>query len=287
MASQVFKQWFWDCYDHLGRLLLLNVLLFFALLPVSYYLLLAIVALARAFEGPATVVAVAVLLILASTLFTTVWFAGMLHFGRLSSAEKDPPARAFLAGLRTCGGRALRFLLLWHVVAAILLANLWFYFFGGRLPESLALAGYALGGLCGWLFVLWVAVGMHALPLAARQQRTLRDLVRLGLGLTVKYPGATFSVMAFAATLLVVGALPKLAGILLWGFAAPAMLINSLHDVVLEREEVEEGARQSRTANKPTSWRQIQIEESDAEEHRLRKARYERTLRDILRPWEM
>jgi len=86
----------------------------------------------------------------------------------------------------------------------------------------------------------------------------------------------------FAASLLVIGARLWGVGLLLWGFTAPVLLMNALHDVIAEYED-----DLARPPLPPaTSWAERQAREAEEEERRLKNARYQRTFRDVIRPWE-
>lgn len=288
MFGQVLRQWFWDTYDHLGRLLLLNLALFFVLAPVFFYggiLMLALAAQAGPAGGMILLCGgfvVAVPLVLAPVC------AGLFHFGALASAEKDPPARAFFAGVRACGFRMWRFLSVCCLLGAILAFNVWCYFFTAFVPQGLRFAGYALGGLCLWLLLFLAGAAMHGLPLAARGNRTVGRTLKIGALLTVKYPMLTLTTFLFVLGMFLIGAWLKFAGLIVYGFVLPAMVANSLHDVVAEVEDrAEKATAEGKKPEQPASWKQIRAQENEDDEARMKRVRYERGWADLLRPWEM
>lgn len=287
VLRQVLKQAFWDSYDLLGRLLALNFALFLLLMVIGYYGMLLVVVTA---QGVAPGIRAPFVLVAAFLLFglcaVPTW-AGLFHVGALSSAEKDPSLGDFFRGVRRHSGGMLRFVLALVGLEALLAVNVWFYFAGGLLPESLALPATVLGGVAFWLMVLGVLIGMHGAPLVVRRGMSARAAIRWGFVLTLKYLGATLGTFVFLAALLVIGVALKFVGLILYGVVAPVMLANSLHDVVLEREEQGATDAEAGDAQPPTSWKTIRAAEDAAEERRLKRARYERTFRDILRPWDM
>jgi len=288
MFGQVLRQWFWDTYDHLGRLLLLNILLFFAVAPIAFYGGVTLLALAGAISPSATLPLLAAACAVIVPLAATPVCAGLFWFGKLASAEKDPPARAFLAGIRECGWPMAKWLLACGAIAGVLLFNVWCYFFSAFLPTEFRFLGYVLGGLCLWLLLFLAGVAMHGLPLVARGRRTVRQTLRLGALLTIKYPILTLTVLLFVAGMLALGAWLKLAGLIVYGFILPAMALNSLHDVIADAEaRAEQDAADGKPAERPASWKQIRAQQDEDDEARMKRVRYERGWADLLRPWEM
>ncbi len=289
MISQALKQWFWDCYDHLGRLLVSNLGFFLLLFPVFVLLPAFLEPLLSEQAGPVEIAAAYLIAMVVSSLFNAAWLAGLLHFGQLVSAEKDPPWRAVPHGVWLHFRRVLLFLLMVGLILGILLLNVWFYFASGQLTGPLAFVGYVLGGFFLWMIPFLFMIVLHALPFLVRNEaRPLRAL-RFGFLVSMKYPWVTFSALIFLGSLWVLGAAVKFAGIFLFAFAGTAMLINSLHDVLFDTEERAGRLRKTQDSNipkRPASWKELRQLEDETEEERLRRARYERTFRDLIRPWE-
>ncbi len=286
MFGQVLKQWFWDTYDHLGRLLLLNLLLVLIAGPILFYSGLLLLSIAATLPKASGLLVLAGGGFLVTVISTTFVFSGLLWFGWRVSEEKDPPARDFLSGIVKCGRRVGSVVLCGAVIALVLLANLWWYFFSGTVPGPWRFGGYVLGGLCLWLLLIVAGVLAHTLPLAVRTGHSLWTCFKLGTLATLKYPILTLTVLLFITVVLTLGTFLKLAGLLIYGFVLPAMVINSLHDVIAAAE-ARASRRTDAAENRPTSWRQIQEAEGEEEEERLDKARYDRGWADLLRPWEM
>lgn len=281
--GNVLIHWFWDTFDHLGRLLVLNMVLFLATAPVAYAVFLAVEVSLREQAGALVLVglmAVAMAVLQLGPL--TLAAAGLLHFAGRISDEKDPPLVEFLRGVWAVGRRVAGVMAVWVVASTVLLVNAWFYI-GPLRPEWLPpMAGAFLAGLCLWLALGGLGVVGHALVLAARSRHGLWTCLRLGLLLTLKYPGLTAATVLFAASLLVIGARLWGVGLLLWGFTAPILLMNALHDVIADYED-----DLARPPLPPaTSWAERQAREAEEEERRLKSARYQRTFRDVIRPWE-
>ena len=281
--GNVLAHWFWDTFDHMGRLIALNVALFLAAAPLVYALFIALEVTMREQTGPMLLVVLlaggmAVLQLGPLTLAA----AGLLHFAGLISAEKDPPLVEFLRGLWLVGRRVAALMIGWVAFSTILLINAWFYV-GPLRPVWMApMAGAFLSGLCVWLVLGGVCVMAHAIVLAVRSPRTIGGCVRLGVLLTLKYPVLTASTVLFGASLLVIGVWLWLVGLLLWGFVGPILLLNALHDVIAQYED-----DAARPAPPPaTSWAERKLREEQDDERRMSRARYDRTFRDVIRPWE-
>ncbi len=286
MFGQVVKQWFWDTYDHLGRLLVLNLLLVLLAGPVLFYASAFLLSFATAMGHPSGTVALAVGAFVLCAVSTTLVWSGLLWFGFRVSQEKDPSVREFLRGIAKRGRRVGAVVFAGGFAATILAANMWWYFFSGRVEGAWRLPGYFLGGLSLWLLLILAGVLLHALPIAVRTEHSWLRCLKLGTLATLKYPVLTLTVLLFIAGFLIVGTLLKLAGLLVYGFVLPAMVANSLHDVVSMVESAASRGKAERS-ERPASWREIERVEGEEEEERLRKARYDRGWGDLLRPWEM
>lgn len=289
MLFQTLKQAFWDSYDHLGRLLAMNLLLFMTLVPAFTYGSAFVFVFIEPFGPVGRVAIVSLVLWLTLVVMGTIWFGSLLHFAWMSTQELDPPFREFFKGILRRGPRVALFFAVWGGIEVILLLNLWFYYLSGFLPEGLTLIGYILGGVAFWIALFLFGVAAHALPALVRENLSLRQSMKLGLFLSLKYPGATLKTLVFFISIWIIGVALKFVGIVILGFFFPLMVLNSLHDVLVATEEKAERARQEASNPKPqaSSWKEIEEEQEVSEEERLNKARYERTFRDILRPWEM
>ncbi|MEQ8820783.1 MAG: hypothetical protein RLY93_11115 [Sumerlaeia bacterium] len=289
MFGQVLKQWFWDCYDHLGRLLALNLVLFFLFLPVALYSASTGLQIAGNLPPATAILLICAALIVLVPLVGTLWFGALLPFAGQVSQEKDPPFRYALTGLKMAWGRLARFFLLTGSTFAILLLNLWFYFSGTAFSGAMPVLTSILGGLCLWLIALLALVTGHALPLLVRQNRGALSALKVGFLLTAKYPLLTIGAGLFLASLWVIGTALRFVGVIGFAFSGTALFLNSLHDVILEAESrqlTRDPAAENDPEERPTSWREIREAENQTEDERIKKARYERSFRDILRPWE-
>ncbi len=288
MIGQVLKQWLWDSYDHLGRLIAINVLL--ALLLGGALLYIGIII--AAFVSAATpLLAVATLLgaiVVIGPIWMALWVAPLAHFARLVSAEKDPNFAEFRRGLFRLFLPAWRYFLVMFAAIAVLLFNAWFYVFSGRLPDAMRIPGYLAAGLCFWAAVLVAITLLPALPLLAEPQPAIRRVFRISLAILIKYPGTVLgAVFVLILLSLIGGLLLRMAGFLVFGFSGTALLANSLYDVILSFETRRDEAAADNKSSKPRTWKDLQVHESSSEKERMDSVRYNRTIKDLLKPWEM
>lgn len=286
MFAQITKQWFWDYYDHLGRLILGNIIAFLALVPPLYICFVYLEAVLAPLSPQAAVLTLFVATVTVLPPFAALWFSSFGHFGGRVSLEKDPRLGEFVVGLRRRFLKMWRFFLLLFGLLGLLWLNMWFYVAGGFLPEGLRLVGYLLAGVCFWLSILVVIAAIPALPAVVRTDLSVMASWRFGLLCLLRYPGVLTGVFIFLCSLWVIGFFLRLAGIFLFAFAGTALLFNSTYDVLVAFEEGREKAAKG-GAPRPRTWRERREAESESEEERMNRVRYERTLRDVLRPWEM
>ncbi len=287
MFRQVVKQWFWDAYDHLGRLFLWNFLLFIfyslTLLPLMGFL-----AVLGQELPPTTLVLVAFAVwTLAGPLLLLPWVAPLAHFGRLISDEKDPPFLQLISGFRTKAARSWKILQLLCGVTGLLVLNIWFYTSSPAFPEEYRLGGFVLAGLCFWIGVFFLAAMLPTLPHYLRKDASLAASLKFGLFAALKYPGTVFGLLIFIVSLWIIAVALRFVGILLFGFVGTYLFMNSLYDVISEREwKAIEKQEEEAEPQRPASWKEIKAEDKKKEKERMDKSRYERTFRDIIRPWE-
>lgn len=289
MFGQALKQWFWDCYDTLGRLLVANLLLCLVLWPTAIVMLEVVLVYSVTVGSAEGILLFAAVGGLLAPLFGTVWASGLLWFGHLSSEGKDPGLRAFFHGFRAAGLRTWLFLQSAAAIQILLTGNIWFYLYRS---ESLGgVVGQALGVLCIWMTVFLAGIVLHGLPMVARRRMRLATVYRNGVALWLKYPFVTLGMLLLFASLFLLSVALRFAPLLLGAFSFLMMFLNSVHDVLVMEEQRQEVARNEASGEaqeqQPTSWHAIRDAEEQAEQERMNHDRYSRTWSDILRPWEM
>lgn len=288
MFRQALHQWFWDCYDYLGRLLVANVVLFFLLTFSAWYTVRVVILITNPMGAIVQALSLFLLLVIAGPVWFTVWFAPLGYFGGLASNEKDPGFRDFLRGLKSAWGRTWKWFQVFCLLAGIFLINIWFYLTGIDFGEGFQYVGYILSGVFFWLLFLLGASSMAGTPLVIRGEWGVLKALRAGFLFALKFPALILGSFIFLVSLWIIGSYLKLAGVLIFGFSGTAMLMNSVYDMLLEWQRMEERAVQMEKEGqkRPRNWKEMRELEEELDQERMDKERYDRTLRDLLRPWE-
>ncbi len=256
--SATIKKGLWNIYDHLGGLIITNLVWFLVMLPV-FLLAAGFLIVPVAQLGPAGIVsstAAATVLIwlcpptVAVLTRTWVW----AEYGRMSLTDMWP---AFKLRWWT----SLILMVLSSLTILVLGGNAWFYF--DRFPENLTWVGMMLGGLMLWGALFVVSASFHAAIIIARMpDLSVKQVLRQSIALAVGRPVKTLLVLAMTMGLVVVLVISKF-GLLLFFVTMPAMFACTAQRELLKdcRDTTPE----------------------DVENDRLEEVR---TLRDLIKPWE-
>ncbi|MCX7765647.1 MAG: hypothetical protein N2246_02945 [Candidatus Sumerlaeia bacterium] len=248
-------RFFWDVYDYIGRLLLLNIL--------SVMLSILIVPI------PGVI-------------------AGLLYVMHIISSNREPSfADFFTAGLRYYW-RSLLLCLIYFLGILILIINIQFYINPRVIPPDLRIFTGIIAGIFFWLFVLFMASAFFTFPLLVKSNLAVTTALKRGIILMLANPGLTLASVVLAL-ILSVGTLISVVGLFLLLFVFLAALANATYDTAMERLEKlihQKSLSQSGEQKPPSSWHEIKKRQQQAEAEQHKYDRYKRTLRDILKPWE-
>lgn len=281
LSTEALKHWFWDSYDYLFILAGLNVVYFVGLNLLVILGAPPLLAMAETMPLTSLVMILFLLAVILLPVLLTLVHAPVGYFCRLISEEKDPGFRDLLTGLKVLGPRLWLFFLAVVTVIGVLLVNAWFYLASGFFPDSLQVLGGILAGLCIWLVLTLLVILQLAIPIHCRQDRTLPRSLQGGLAALLRYPGLLVGNFIFLVSLGILSVLAVMAPILLFGLVGPVVLFNAMYDVLVEHEE----SLEADAAPAPTTWAGIEAREKEKEAAEMKKTRYSRTFRDILRPW--
>lgn len=168
-----FKRFFWHTYDHLGTLIVANVLWLIVCLGVV--------------TAPAAT-------------------AGLFYLARRVAAEEDARISDFWLGFRRDFLPSLKISAFTLAVAAVIWFNTDFY---GHLRGGLAVGGTALATLLIWSAAFLLLMHAHLHALVAGGERSLRRLLKKSALLVLDNPGfsvgITLQALVLAAVCLITG----------------------------------------------------------------------------------
>lgn len=252
MLKRIFFRLFWNTYDNLGGWLLCSAAAFFISIPI---------------------------------ITIPLAWGGLLAVAARADRQQDVTLGEWWAGLRRYAGRSYAFTFILLLGCLLILGNIWFYAASdvtqnwGPVPKMMLTSAFF------WIGVFFFIGLMIGWAFMALQDLTVRKALKRGFLVMAAHPLSafiTFLLMLFmgfplAGTglglVLLFGAVMAN---LIMGFAAGAVdYYEEIEDAKLREKIEREGAR---------DWATIRALEAREE---ARRHRYDRGLRDILRPWDM
>jgi len=227
MLSRAIKMAFWVTYDHLGKLIVVNLIWSLTfLIPLVF----AVTAFTTGdptislFVGvPLTVLALGVILPTTS--------AGLAHLAKELIDVKDGSVRDFFAGMRQYWGRAWKIGLLYVFAVTSLSVSVWFY--ATKLGHSLPWLGYMISALALWCLVFVVLTAMLVMPALVQKKGGVFATVKLASLLVMDNPlfcmGLSIQLIVIAGCSLMVPVLIFLSG------SASAVLVSSAYEMLARK----------------------------------------------------
>lgn len=278
MLGRALKMAFWVTYDHLGKLLVANLIASAMVLPP---LMVAVGAFASGAAGawlmvglPAATVAVGVAL--------PVAMAGIAHLAKELVDTKDGSLSTMVAGMRLYAVKAIGVgLTLWFAMLC-LSCSVWFYASRG-LPVA-PWAAYGLSALALWALAFVMLTAMFALPALVQKKEGVRATIRLAALLVVDNPGFALGLAVQVAAVSVMLIMPPVA--LLLYFSVVAVLLTSSYEQLARkyalRAYAETGVRDEHALGRlPVIQRNGRYIVDDEHDDYLNRG-----LRDALFPWK-
>jgi uncharacterized membrane protein YesL len=185
--NYILKKWFWNVYDYLGTLILVNVLMVLCALPLITF--------------PAGL-------------------AGLFYVTTRIASGQETGVMDFFRGFRKFFWRAQGYVLIYALVLGALAINMIFYF---RMTVSWPWTGAALGGAMGWLIGFVLLTGMYTAPLMVQTSYRLRSALRTGALLTLDNIRISVGLLLFTVLTLAVATV-SVAGLFSGGLSAIAAL---------------------------------------------------------------
>ncbi len=198
LLRPAFKQFFWLTYDHIGLLILANLLWILLSLPIV--------------TAPAAT-------------------AGLFYLASRITRRENPSLRDLLTGFRLFFRPALVIGLVDTAIAIILWINIDFYsHLGGRA----SIPGMLFAGLIIWATVFWILIHAHLFPLLIDGERRPRSLFRKSAILTLHNPAFTIGITVQNISVTVICALTGV-GLLAIAGGLTAILLTTGHRSLLSR----------------------------------------------------
>jgi len=282
MFSRVFLKFFWDAYDFIGTLILANIAfclimtgLLATIITIGYPIYIAL-------GKPALLMALGLGIFL--SLAIPFPAAGFLHFLSIISEEREPEWREIITGLKTHYTPLIKVTAFYVCLLELLAMNIIFYIKPSVTSHAIKFLGSIIAGLCAWIFLYLLMMMLYAYPLSVHQKVGMKKIFIRSFLLTTDNLGASILTGILALGLCGLGLITRGVAVFLLVPALTACLANSLYVNVMEKYELKEAAHkeQKPQAAQPASWKDIKHEEFIKDRHK----RYQRTLKDILKPWE-
>jgi len=191
IIRRTLKHTFWDIYDHVGTLIVVNLLTILLLLPI---------------------------------VTIPLALAGLFHVTHLLVTDRGPSIHDFFAGMASLWKRYALVFALALVVCLICVCNVWFYL---SVRKQLVFLGMLAAGACFWFVVIFLLGQLYVGPLMCRTALRTRDAYKLGFWLLVHSIGSTIVVCFYLIFFLALLAISGVGAILL-GLIFPAVLAQNL-----------------------------------------------------------
>jgi uncharacterized membrane protein YesL len=198
LLRPAFRQFFWLSYDHIGLLILANLLWILLSLPIV--------------TAPAAT-------------------AGLFHLTAKIARREDPSLRDLIGGFRLFFKPASLIGLVDAAIAVILWINVDFY---SHLGGHASIPGMLFAGLIVWATAFWVLIHAHLFPLLISGERSVRSLFRKSAVLTLHNPAFTVGITVQNISVTVICAMTGI-GLLAIAGALTAVLLTTGHRSLLSR----------------------------------------------------
>jgi len=274
MLGRTLKMAFWVFYDHLGKLVFINLLWSLAILFPGWLALSALLS-----ENPlARLVVGAPLAILTVGVIVPIGAAGLAHLTKSLIETRDGTVSDFWVGVRRYWGRAAGLGLLFTLATCSLATSVWFY--AQTLGKSVSWLGYGISGLAAWCLILELLVSLLAIPALVQKNSGLVETVKLAGLLVLDNP---LFVAGLAGQILALSAMIILPPVFFLAYGSVVVVLATSAYEMLARKYAAIDARklaESAGTPLPMAGKAEQIKE-DAQDDYLNRG-----FRDFLFPWK-
>lgn len=182
MLSRALKMAFWVLYDHLGKLVLANLIWAAAVLAPG---LIGWAALTSG-QRPIALVIGAPAMVLACGVMLPVITAGLAHMIKGLIETQDGSVLDLFSGIRLYGLRALGIGLFYGVACSSLIVSVWFY--ATKLRDTAPWIGYTISALALWCLAFAGLMAMLVMPALVQKKAPVFATLRLAALLVLDNP---------------------------------------------------------------------------------------------------
>ena len=241
--GQVIKNWFWDSYDNLGRLILYNLLWFvfslpvFALLILVYFILVPVVSqflgLGNSLSSEPTNINFVLLLVSTGLLpviinLSPATSAFVYMTGQMVD-QKSLEFKDFFIAFKKFFLRSFLLALILGVVTVVLLVD-FLFFFNNRLESTWI--SFLGAGISFWMIVFWLLMQVYILPYLVSRDESLLQTLKYSALLVLVNPLRTFFVLVFMMFIIVLSAVSAAGVVFLMIGLTSVMQHNLLVEVI-------------------------------------------------------
>ncbi len=269
MLVRAIKMSFWVVYDHLGKLLLVNI---FSAIMLAAPVVTASAVLARNTQGYAFVY-VALLCLISIGLFLPLIQAGLAWMVKTLIERHDGNVILFFAGIRRFGLRAVAIAFLYMLLSACLLSSVWFY--GVRLGAHMPFVGYGLSAVALWMQFFLLMTAPLAVPALIHKNQGVFATMKLAALLTLDNPLLALGLLAHITALTLLAVMPP---VFVFCSVAPIAALQGSAYELLSRKYA---AIQAHKTNGKEGVEKLVIDFGDNDDEYLCRG-----FRDLLFPWK-
>jgi len=261
LLATIYKKTFWNTYDHIGQLILIN-LLWFLIFPLPTFLCFRYLP----FEGYTQLTFVFLIGLLTHSYAT----AGVFALTARLADYQDVSLRDFFPAARAFYFRTLMLDLLFGGIFLLLTYSVGFYI---SVKIGFGLLGFFLAGIQVWIAAFCLMMQVYVRPLLYSRNWGLGAVLKWSATLILLKPSFTILLFLQALALFVIIGVTGVGTVLLLVSVVSMFLNTALRETLRDMDKTMKPKR------KPTSWKEI-FEEQDKEEEE------KRTVKDLFRPWE-
>jgi uncharacterized membrane protein YesL len=262
LITRIYKKSFWNTYDNIGQLVLLN-LIWFLIFPLPTFIAFRYLPLA-AYPRIGLTVVVGLITYSYATSGVFALTARLVDYREIN-------LRRFPVEARTYFPRMLGLGLIFGAVFFVLFQSTRFYL-GLRVAGGVM--GFFLAGVQMWIAAFCILMQVYLFPLLVTRDWGVRRTLKWSAMLVVLKPGLTVLMLLQALAIFLLVGITGVGVVVLLMSLTSVFLNTTLRETLREIEETTEPKK------KPTSWKEI-FEERDR-----KKEEESRTFKDLLRPWD-